>query len=360
MCNFSAFHQLKPTESRGNKIIHFRPDICFFDVPCLHLKSHFFTTINTLSHTHPSSLTEKILRFLVYFDLFSYPLKKEEIFAYLGLQNDQTKEAELIINKLLSAGAIFQFGPFYTPRNDDSLAERREKGNLKAKQRMRTARRYSRLIASFPFVRGVLLSGSISKGYMSEKDDIDYLIITHPGRMWLVRTLLTVFKKVFLLNSYRNFCINYFVDSEHLRFPGDELYAATEVVFLIPTFGREVHRQLMEANTWVQDYYPDFRQEEAFVRDTDPWCKRLAERLLPQRLGDSLEGKLYRGSKRFIHKRYQRLEAEAFADSFTLTPFEIRYFPDHGTLDLEARFTEKCKSIKHTHPELFSTRVILE
>lgn len=324
------------------------------------MKSHSFTTINTLSHTHPSSLTEKILRFLVYFDLFSYPLKKEEIFAYLGLQNEQTREAELIFKELLSTGVIFQFGAYYTPRNDAGLAERRKNGNLRAIQRMRTARRYSRLIASFPFVRGVLLSGSISKGYMSEKDDIDYLIITHPGRIWLVRTLLTIFKKVFLLNSYRNFCINYFVDSEHLRFPGDELYAATEVVFLIPTFGREVHRQLLEANAWVQTFYPNFRQEEAFVRDTDPWCKRLAERLLPQRLGDSLQGKLYRGSKRFIHKRYQHLEAEAFAHSFTLTPSEIRYFPGHGTLDLEARFAEKFRSIQHTHPELFSTRAFTE
>lgn len=336
------------------------PFLCFYRYPCLLLNPHSFTTINTLLHTHPSSLTEKILRFLVYFDLFSYPLTKDELIAYPGLKEEELVTLALSLQKLLAAGAIYQFGAFYTPRNDIRLAERREKGNLKAKQRMRTARCYSRLIASFPFVRGVLLSGSISKGYMSEKDDIDYLIITHPGRIWLVRTLLTIFKKVFLLNSYRNFCINYFVDSEHLRFPGDELYAATEVVFLIPTFGREVHRQLLEANAWTQTFYPDFRQEEAFVRDTDPWCKRLAERLLPQRLGDSLEGKLYRGSKRFIHKRYQHLEAEAFAHSFTLTPSEIRYFPGHGTLDLEARFAEKFRSIQHTNPELFSTRAFSE
>ena len=85
----------------------------------------------------------------------------------------------------------------------------------------------------FPFVRGVFLSGSISKGFMSESDDIDYFIITAPGRLWLTRTLLILFKKIFLFNSFRNFCLNYFIDSENLYIPEHNRYTATEIVFLI-------------------------------------------------------------------------------------------------------------------------------
>ncbi len=323
--------------------------------PFLHLKAYSIAFINTPAHIHPKPLTERILRFLVYFDLFSYPLKKDEIIAYLGLHNEQTKEVELILQKLLSAGILFQFGPFYTPRNEAGLAERREKGNLRTLRRMRTARRYSGLIASFPFVRGVFLSGSISKGFMSEKDDIDYLIVTKPGRLWIVRTLLTLFKKFFLLNSYRNFCINYFIDSDHLRFPGDDLYAATEVAFLIPTYGREVYKRVREANTWVQAYYPTFQQEQAFVLKKEPWYKKPAERILEGKPGDRLEAFLFRESSRFIQRRYRHIGTEAYQESFSLTPFEIRYFPGHTGLDILARFEAKLEAMRQYHSKLTSS-----
>ena len=75
----------------------------------------------------------------------------------------------------------------------------------------------TKFISKFPYVRAILLSGSISKGYMDKDSDVDYFIITQPNRLWVTRLLLMLFKKIFLFNSRKVFCINYFVDSEKLE-----------------------------------------------------------------------------------------------------------------------------------------------
>ena len=42
----------------------------------------------------------------------------------------------------------------------------------------------------------------------------------------------------------KNFCINYFVDSENLEIQEKNIFTATELVTLLPTFGREMYENL--------------------------------------------------------------------------------------------------------------------
>jgi hypothetical protein len=116
----------------------------------------------------------------------------------------------------------------------------------------------SRFIACFPFVRGICLSGSISKGFMDKDADIDYFIVTAPGRLWITRTLLILFKKIFLLNSKKYFCMNYFVDSEHLQIPDRNIFIAKELYSLIPTYNKEMHHRMLLENGWARDYLPNY------------------------------------------------------------------------------------------------------
>ena len=79
-----------------------------------------------------------------------------------------------------------------------------------ANEIMPKAIKISRKIAKFPFVESVNLSGSLSKGYYDLEDDIDFFIITKPNRLWIARTLLILYKKVFLLNSKKHFIFEVF------------------------------------------------------------------------------------------------------------------------------------------------------
>src|SRR4029453_8923510 len=97
------------------------------------------------------------------------------------------------------------------------------------------------LIASFPYVRCVCISGSLSKKYFDDTTDIDFFVITKPGRLWVCRTFLILFKKLFLLNSKKYFCINYFIDSDNLEIPDQNIFTATELTTLIPMHDYELY-----------------------------------------------------------------------------------------------------------------------
>jgi len=109
-----------------------------------------------------SEIEENILATLSYFDLFSYPLQRGEIFLFLPAKCDINK-FNYALNSLLSGQQIHRFEKYYSLRNDHHLIERRSKGNKHAAELMITARKVCSLLAKFPFVRGIGISGSLSK-----------------------------------------------------------------------------------------------------------------------------------------------------------------------------------------------------
>ena len=294
-------------------------------------------------------MNREIIKFLLYFDVFSFPLTKEELYSYAGIQRESDpgfNEAEGTLAYLAEKGFIQLVKGFYCVGDRPEIIQRRIDGYLRAKIRLKTAMRYSNIISRFPYVRGVFLSGSISKGYMAETDDIDYFIIAASGRLWLSRTLLTVFKKVFLFNSYRNFCLNYFISSDQLEIKERHLYYAAEIVFLIPMYNRELNREFLRKNSWVEDYFPTFRQTEEYVRNGNPWLKRLAEVLMNRTVANRLEKFLFRSSVKYIRKKFKHLEEAVFNQRFRLTEKELRYFPSDSFTKIHSSYKERLQEFQ--------------
>ncbi len=267
-----------------------------------------------------------VLKTILYFDVFSYPLKEEEIVLFSRDNNNDTKTLSAL--KKLKRQEIINYKDGFYFIEDSSKIERRKKGNILSEKRLKTAMRYSRIMSWFPYVKAIMLSGSISKGYMGVNDDIDYFIITQPGRLWIARTLLTLFKKIFLLNSYRNFCINYFTDADNLSVKERTRYAATEIVFLLPAFNLSMYRKILIDNPWVKSYYPEFEKKNNDCIENEIWLKKWIEKLLNNRLGDKLEDLLFSKSVKFIKRKFSKLDNQSFENSFSLKKNELRYFPD--------------------------------
>ena len=160
----------------------------------------------------------------------------------------------------------------------------------------------------------VCISGSLSKGYMDEKADIDYFVITEPGRLWLSRTLLVAFRKVFLLNSRKYFCINYFLTSDNLSIPDRNIYTAVETVSLIPTYNYPMYLELLQRNEWVREWLP-----YAGVNG-DEWCipsrkfliRKITERFLSGRLGGWMEARCYRLTLHYRKLKFSHFDASTF------------------------------------------------
>ena len=180
---------------------------------------------------------EQILRTLLYFDIFNYPLKSEEVFKFLGIPALDKSIVASRLSSLTDQKIIFQFDELFSLKNDKALIDRRLKGNKEADKYLILAQKKANFISKFPFVRAVLASGSLSKGYMDEGSDLDFFIITAPKRLWIARTLLVLYKRVFLANSHKHFCVNYFIDEKHLEIEEKNLFTATELATVIPLYG---------------------------------------------------------------------------------------------------------------------------
>lgn len=255
-----------------------------------------------------------VIRTLIYFDIFKHPLKEVEISDLIHQKEVSANEIEKAIADLLSQGIIGYHKGFYFLNNDAGIIERRLRGEILAIKSLETAKGNSRLISKFPFVRAIALSGSLSKNYMDDQSDIDYFIITAKGRMWVTRTLLVLYKKIFLLNSHKNFCVNYFLSEDSLNVPDKNIFTATEVSFLIPTYNYALYKSFRDANAWTTDFLPNFplRQKEFLIDENNNSFKTFLEKILSGYIGEKLDEYFFRLTLKFWKKKFKHFDDNTF------------------------------------------------
>jgi len=288
--------------------------------------------LSNLTKTFTVQLTlleSSVIKVLLYFDIFHYPLRSDEVFKFLSL-NDVTKQnVEEVLQRLSDQGIIHAQNEFFSlhPGNHDVL--RRQKGNTRANELMPLAYKRAALIAKFPFVRAVMASGSISKQYMDEKSDIDFFIVTSPNRLFIARTLLVLFKRIFLFNSHKSFCVNYFIGETHLNIAEKNLFTATELATVLPLYNPDIYLALIEANPWLREYFPNFklRETDKALQYKRPFFTKLVEYCLnlvavpAERLFLALT---LRRWKRIYARNYS---ADEFAVAFKTNPHTSKNHP---------------------------------
>ena len=247
----------------------------------------------------PMNVSLSALKVLTYFDLFDYPLTREEIGLFL---DQKTSPGELFgsLNQLAESDLAFRFQEFYCLRNDPALVERRNKGNQKAAALIPTAYRISAFLYNFPFVRGIGISGSLSKNFADENADIDYFIITKSNRLWIARTLMHLYKKLTYITGRQHcHCMNYYVDEEALTIQEKNIFTAIEVKTLIPVCGNGSLENFFNANTWTDHYYPNcIIETESRTRTSSSIFKKLMESLFNNAMGDQLDNYLMKLTSR--------------------------------------------------------------
>jgi hypothetical protein len=184
------------------------------------------------------------------------------------------------------------------------------------------------IIRCFPFVRGVFLSGDLSKRVATPSSDIDYVIITAPGRLWICRLLLIAFKKVFLFNSRKFFCLNYFLTEDRLELDDRNYYTATEIAHLKPLVNFPLFLKYLNANGWIKNYFPNYSPHDL----THEWphhrsiIQRCFEFPFVGGWVDSLDNAILIRMKTFWLKKYPQFASETFEKIFRCTRSESRAY----------------------------------
>ncbi|MFT6970646.1 MAG: hypothetical protein ACJAXX_001212 [Roseivirga sp.] len=273
-----------------------------------------------------SRLEEEVIRVLAYYQIFHHPLMIKEVARFINIGTFSAEALNDALKTLLGLGVVFEFDGYYSLKNEASLVPKRLEGEVRAKSLMKMAKGMSRLIYFFPFVRAVFISGSLSKGVVPKDADIDYFIITKRNRLWIARTILVVFKRLFLLGSKKYFCVNYFVDEDHMEIPDKNMFTATEVVTLIPMQVDGFGLSFMKCNEWYDNFFPNVNLNKIDERK-ESFIKRCSIFILEPPIFSSLAEMLDKHLLKKTYKRWQTLYNQGYSDK----EFELAFRTQRGT-----------------------------
>lgn len=252
-------------------------------------------------------MKKSILKVLAYFEMFSYPLLKEEIMLFLD-RSIHPLDLDTALEDLVKEARIYRHENFFQLRNEPALINRRKDGNSRAALMLQRARKISGFLYWFPYVRGIGISGSLSKNFAGKDADIDFFIITQSNRLWIARTCMHIFKKfTFLAGKQHWFCMNYYVDEHALQIHEQNIFTATEVITLVPVHGNGVMTNFFKANHWVKNYFPNQPLKTGSpVKPKEALIKRFIEFCLNNRIGERLDDYLLKITTRRWKQKEQR------------------------------------------------------
>ena len=250
---------------------------------------------------------DSILRAIAYFDIFQYPLNKQEIRQYLDLPVDESL-FEKKLQSIVKEGRLFTYHGYFMLQDDPQLVARRKLGNDRAEKLLSRAMRIGRFLFRFPFVRGIGISGSLSKNYADKHADIDFFVITTANRLWLARSFMHLYKKLtFLTGRQHYYCMNYYVDEESMILENQNIFTAVELKTLIPVSGNGTMQKFSCLNQWADEWLPfcPFRKPSQTEQGSF-WIKKMIESFFNNRLGSWLDDLLWK----FTSHRWQKKEAK--------------------------------------------------
>lgn len=293
---------------------------------------------------------EAILRTLLYADIFDYPLTPHEIHYYL-IETTASPEAVLAhleSSPWLRAHTAHSQG-YVTLRDRQGLSTQRAARQASSAALWPAARRWAAVLGALPFVRMVGVTGALAVDNAPAGDDIDYLIVTAPGRVWLARALAVLVVR--LARLWRvGLCPNYVLAHTALAQKRRDLFVAHDLVQMVPLVGQGVYADLRAANRWAADYLPQAAHPLRAEPDHAPrgWVRhaqRALEWLLGGRLGDALEA----WERRRKLARFAPASRQAHAAAELDAEHVKGHFKDHGRPILQ-RFEERLARYREQQP----------
>ncbi len=236
--------------------------------------------------TNSQTLQQAVLETLAYSDVFDYPLTFDELHRYLTASAPPANLAACLSELSLVAT---ENGFYFLADRRETVRTRmnREQTSRVAFQR---ACRYGAILGSLPFVRMVTLTGSLAMLNLNHDADLDYMLVTQPGRLWLARAFAVLFGRVMRIFGDR-ICVNLLISESALEWHPRDLYSAREMCQMIPLAGNDVYHRLRAANAWIKSFLPNADSVPALTPKARPksFFQKWLEFPLIGKVGDALE-----------------------------------------------------------------------
>jgi hypothetical protein len=186
---------------------------------------------------------------------------------------------------------LSESGSYYSVRGREVVFTLRPQRERASRVVWRRARLWARLVARTPYVRMVAVTGALSMRNISGRPDIDLLVVTQPGRVWICRRLLILLVRLARLLG-DDLCPNYILSSNHLQLDQRDFFTAHELAQMVPLYGTSTYREMLAQNRWSAHYLPAafyWRRGGPTHKFIPGGLSRVLEKLLGVRLFDRWE-----------------------------------------------------------------------
>lgn len=206
-----------------------------------------------------------ILAALAYTEVFRYPLTPEEIYYwFVGSRISKRRfheEFTRIRDQLPETN-----GYFLLNRCTAADLRNRRLRNIWSLQKIERFQAVLSVLTTLPTVDFIGITGSVGALNADHEADIDLLVVSCPGSLWLTRFMVTVALELLRVRrrprdaDVTNLaCANMFMERGSLELPRGErnLYTAHESLHMQPVFDRNgTYRDFLTSNSWIRRLLP--------------------------------------------------------------------------------------------------------
>jgi hypothetical protein len=273
-----------------------------------------------------------ILKTVAYFDIFEYPLTAEQIFFFLSSPSQSVEGTSMAADALVLEEKLKKKGQyFFLPATNKNIVENRISNEKRAKKMLAYARIIGAFIKRVPFVRGVFITGSLSKNVAALSSDIDFMVVTASERLWICKTFLTVFRKVFLFGKSKFFCTNFYVTENGFTLSQRNFYTAIEVVTTKAIWNESAFYQYQRDNYWTRNIFPNAEVKtdaDLLISSSQSRMQYITELLLGIFPLTPLDRRLMESFRTHWKKVFKHLSEEQMATRFIISPDISSNWPD--------------------------------
>ncbi len=174
------------------------------------------------------------------------------------------EKVEQFLEKEETLKKISHFNGFWFFKGYKKIAQKRIKKQKISVTKIKKACKIALFFGLVPYLRGVFVTGTLALKNAEKKSDWDVLIIVEKERIWLGRLFISLFLEILGKRRKREkikdcFCLNHFLTLDNLEFEEKNEFAANEISFSFPIFGKEIFQQFIFANNnWIKTEKPNF------------------------------------------------------------------------------------------------------
>jgi predicted nucleotidyltransferase len=174
-------------------------------------------------------------------------------------------------------------GAFVLPGRSDLAAAYPDRVRRAARLRGRAVR-VARVLRHTPFVRGILLTGSVAADDAPADADVDLLVVVAEGRIGTVFVLLGTASR---LVGRHWFCPNFYLAESRLPLRPSSVYVGRELGQAEAIVGDA--DALRDANPWLEEMFPNLGPPEPAPMRVGSGAQRLLETLFGGGVGRAIE-----------------------------------------------------------------------